>query len=237
MLQILYLFENLASFSMSLIQNLHKTSLQLYKSAGLFIFNLRNNFRSRKKKLDILKSTISIFCFGKDLYYVAHKYLYGRHVESQEHFKPIGKWIVGNIFKEPRYRQSIPSCRVGFPLDRWACSFDRDFVFAHSSEQLNLILSPTDTYYSSALHDHSSSDSFKYESLIIKLGVFVFFNHNDLLHGCKINKIGKLVMSINFRFIPLSSSVLAFVIPCTTVNSLILTISSKFFLLTSFGRD
>lgn len=214
---------------MSLIQNLHKTSFRLYKSTGLFIANLRNNFRLRKRKLDILKSAMSTFCFGKDLHAIARKYLYDRHVESQEPFKPICKWIVVNIFKEPCYHQSIPSCGVGFPLDRWVCSFHRDFAFAHSSEQLNLILSPTDMYY--------SSDSFKYESLNIKRGVFVFFNHTDLLHGCKINKIGKLVMSINFRFIPLSSSVLAFVIPCTTVNSSILTMSSKYFLLTSLGCD
>jgi len=200
-------------------EDLHETRFFIDKFSIPFIQNVQSIFESRKKQLEILSKSTPIMRFGRDQNTIAHNWLYTGHIERQEYYKSICSSIVRDIFKEPCYYQSIPCYRVGFPGNRWVGSFHRDSDFGHSNSELNVILALTDMHDSSALHVETSPGSFKYQSLNMKQGEFIVFNHIDLLHGCKINRTGKIVMSIDFRFIPLSASVSAFASPGVTVNS------------------
>jgi len=204
---------------MTLRENLHETRFFIDKFSIPFIQNVESSLKSRAEELEILKSTTPIMRFGKDQNSIVHNWLYVSHVERQEQYKLICSSIVRNILKEPCYYQSTPCYRVGFPGNRWVGSFHRDSDFGHSNSELNVILALTDMYDSSALHVETFPGSFKYQSLNMKQGEFIVFNHIDLLHGCKINRTGKTVMSIDFRFIPFSTSASAFASPHVTVNS------------------
>lgn len=204
---------------MTLREALHETRFFIDKFSIPFIQNVESSLKSREEELEILKSSTPIMRIGRDQNSIVHSWLYTGHKERQEQYKLICSSIVRDIFKEPCYYQAIPCYRVGFPGNRWVGSFHRDSDFNHSNSELNVILALTDMYDSSALHVETFPGSFKYQSLNMKQGEFIVFNHIDLLHGCKINRTGKIVMSIDFRFVPLSASVLAFTNPSVTVNS------------------
>ena len=200
-------------------EDLHGTRFFIDKLSIPFIQNVESSFESKNKQLEILSRTTPIMRFGRDQNSIVHSWLYTGHIGRQEQYKLICSSIVRDIFKEPCYYQATPCYRVGFPGNRWVGSFHRDSDFGHSNSELNVILALTDMHDSSALHVETFPGSFKYQSVNMKQGEFIVFNHIDLLHGCKINRTGKIVMSIDFRFIPLSASVSAFASPGVTVNS------------------
>lgn len=205
---------------MTLREAFHETRFFIDEFSIPFIKNVESSLKSREEELETLKSSIPIMRFGRDQNSIVHSWLYTGHIERQEQYRLICSSIVRDIFKEPCYYQATPCYRVGFPGNRWVGSFHRDSDFGHSNSELNVILALTDMHDSSALQVETFPGSFKYQSLNMKQGEFIVLNHIDLLHGCKINRTGKIVMSIDFRFIPLSASVLAFTNPSVTVNSL-----------------
>lgn len=167
--------------------------------------------------------------FKKDQNSNLHKLLYETHYRRENHYNLICEWIVSHILKEPAYVQVVPCYRVGFPLNRWVGCFHRDSDFGHSLAEINFICALTDMAGSSALQVEDYPGSFSYISMDLLPGELISFDHIDRLHGCKRNKTGKIVLSMDFRFIPLRLSTQAFLSAPSTVNTKMALLPGSYF--------
>lgn len=167
--------------------------------------------------------------FKRDQNSNLHKLLYETHCERENHYNVTCKWIVSNILNEPAYVQVVPCYRVGFPLNRWVGCFHRDSHFGHSSAEINFVCALTAMKGSSALQVENYPGSFSYTSMDLLPGELISFDHIDRLHGCKRNKTGGIVLSMDFRFIPLRLSTQAFSSVSSTVNTSMALLPGSYF--------
>jgi len=216
-------------FVNTLRSGLHLTRIDPLPEAIAMVQHV-NDITSRNK-LDIDDESLncSLMRFKKDQNSNLHKLLYETHCERENYYKSICEWIVSNILKEPAYMQVVPCYRVGFPLNRWVGCFHRDSDFGHSSAEINFICALTAMKGSSALQVEDYPGSFSYISMDLLPGELISFDHIDHLHGCKRNKTGEIVLSMDFRFIPLRSSTQAFASASSTVNTSMALLPGSYF--------
>lgn len=167
--------------------------------------------------------------FKKDQNSNLHKLLYETHYVRKNDYQVVCKWVVSHILKEPAYVQVVPCYRVGFPLNRWVGCFHRDSYFGHSSAEINFVCALTAMKGSSALQVENYPGSFSYTSMDLLPGELISFDHIDRLHGCKRNKTGGIVLSMDFRFIPLRLSTQAFSSASSTVNTSMALLPGSYF--------
>ena len=158
--------------------------------------------QSHQQELKEIAEAAPMAQLGKDQHSNVHRWLYDSHHQRQEAYHQLCSQVVKHLIKEPCYVQQVPTYRVGFPGNRWVGSYHRDSDFGHPRQELNLICAFTPMAGSAALQVERSSGSYDYHPLELKTGEMVMFDHIGRLHGCARNRTGKLVLSIDFRFIP-----------------------------------
>lgn len=143
-----------------------------------------------------------LFRPGRDADTALHQRLYRIHQEMTDQYRLICNVVIRELIGEPCYVQAIPTYRAGLPNNRWVGSFHRDSDFGHSPWELNVICALTKAQGTAALQVETAPNTHSYEALNVKAGDLVMFDHIDRLHGCKINREGYSVLSIDFRFVP-----------------------------------
>lgn len=203
----------------SLREQLHITRFGPSVHSLSFVSHVERLLAARQGELAVVAAGQPLMRFMQDQNSPVHRWLYESHPERDADYRAICQLAVREVIKEPAYAQVMPCYRVGFPGNRWVGCFHRDSDFGHSPAEVNVICALTAMAGSAALQVEDSPGSCCYESLDLKRGELVTFDHIDRLHGCKRNRTGQLVMSIDFRFIPVSLAGLAFSSAATTVNT------------------
>lgn len=209
--------------------DLHLTRIEPLPASCSMAENVKKNISLDKINVDIEALHYPLMRFKKDQNSNLHKLLYRTHFERENHYSEICKWIVSHILNEPAYVQVMPCYRVGFPLNRWVGCFHRDSDFGHSAAEINFICALTAMAGSSALQVEDYPGSFSYISMDLLPGELISFDHIDRLHGCKRNKTGEIVISMDFRFIPLRLSAQAFSFAASTVNTKMALLPGSYF--------
>jgi len=203
----------------ALREQLHTTRFDPTPHSLSFVSHVERLLAARQGELAAAAAAQPLMRFMHDQQSPVHRWLYESHSARAGDYRALCQWVVQKVIREPAYAQVTPCYRVGFPDNRWVGSFHCDSDFGHSPAEVNVICALTAMEGSAALQVEHSPGSSSYESLDLQRGELVTFDHIDRLHGCKLNRTGQLVMSIDFRFVPISLAAQAFDSASTTVNT------------------
>ena len=159
-----------------------------------------------------------LFRPGQDNSTETHKRFYDQHIQQQALYQALCRRVIQRI-GEPCYVQQIPTYRFGLPGNRWVGNFHRDSDFGHSPYELNAICALTPMRASAALHVEATAGARDFVPMELEAGELILFDHIDRLHGCPINREGRSVASIDFRFVPVRFAEHAFCSAATSINT------------------
>lgn len=160
-----------------------------------------------------------LFQQGRDQHTPFHQRLYAAHRQVSDLFEALAARLVREVIGEPCYVQQIPTYRYGLPGNRWVGSFHHDCDFGHPPFELNAVLALTPMHASAALQVETAPGSYRYAPLELETGELALFNHMERRHGCRRNREGVSVCSLDVRFVPLRFAAAAFDTPQHSLNT------------------
>lgn len=196
--------------ALALREQLHGLRLRQWPEAMQLLQALQQRMVVPLAELHRHYGPYPLFRQGRDQHTPLHQQFYAAHRQVAPLYQALAARLAGDVIGEPCHIQQIPTYRFGLPGNRWVGNFHHDSDFGHPPYELNAVLALTPMHKSAALQVEEHPGSYRYIPLNLAAGEVVLFNHIDRRHGCRRNREGVSVSSIDFRFVPQRFAAAAF---------------------------
>jgi hypothetical protein len=200
-------------------EQLHRRHCSQWPEARRLVAALQRDVELPLDQLHQHMGPFPLFRQGQDQHTPFHHRLYAAHRQVSDLFEAMAARLVREVIGEACYVQQVPTYRYGLPGNRWVGSFHHDCDFGHPPFELNAVLALTPMHASAALQVETTPGSYRYAPLELDAAELALFNHMERRHGCRRNREGVSVCSLDVRFVPLRFAAAAFDTPQHSLNS------------------